>query len=95
MDLSTPPHNNPPPRQTVFRDLWHVISGFRGRIVAAVVFLILAKVAVVSVPLMAATMVLATRTRVMGTLVVKGWLRTAGWLATAAMAVVVAAMFLG
>ncbi|HJV53569.1 MAG TPA: ABC transporter ATP-binding protein/permease [Noviherbaspirillum sp.] len=52
MDLSTPPHNNPPPGQTVFRDLWHVISGFRGRIVAAVVFLILAKVAVVSVPLM-------------------------------------------
>ncbi|WP_424680908.1 NRAMP family divalent metal transporter [Frateuria sp. YIM B11624] len=50
---------------------------------------------VVSVPLMAATMVLATRTRVMGTLVVKGWLRAAGWLATAAMAVVVVAMFLG
>lgn len=50
---------------------------------------------VVSVPLMAAAMVLATRTRVMGTLVVKGWLRAAGWLATAAMAVVVAAMFLG
>jgi Mn2+/Fe2+ NRAMP family transporter len=50
---------------------------------------------VVSVPLMAATMVLATRSQVMGTLVVKGWLRAAGWLATAAMAVVVAAMFLG
>jgi len=50
---------------------------------------------VVSVPLMAAVMVLATRTKVMGALVVKGWLRACGWLATAAMAVVVVAMFFG
>lgn len=35
----------------VMRDLWQVVSGFRGRIVAAVVFLIIAKLAVVSVPL--------------------------------------------
>jgi ATP-binding cassette, subfamily B, bacterial len=35
----------------VMRDLWRVVGTFRGRVVAALVFLILAKVAVVSVPL--------------------------------------------
>ena len=35
----------------VLRDLWSVISAFRARIAGAVVFLILAKIAVVSVPL--------------------------------------------
>lgn len=33
------------------RDLWHVVSAFPGRIAAAIVFLVLAKLAVVSVPL--------------------------------------------
>ncbi|NUR23117.1 divalent metal cation transporter [Frateuria sp.] len=50
---------------------------------------------VVSMPLMAAVMYLATRHRVMGRLVVKGWLRAFGWLATVAMAAVVVAMFFG
>ncbi|HVL74743.1 MAG TPA: ABC transporter transmembrane domain-containing protein, partial [Noviherbaspirillum sp.] len=35
----------------VLRDLWSVVSRFRARIVAALVFLVLAKIAVVSVPL--------------------------------------------
>jgi NRAMP (natural resistance-associated macrophage protein)-like metal ion transporter len=49
---------------------------------------------VISVPLMAATMWLATREDVMGALVVRSWLRLLGWLATLAMAGVVAAMLL-
>jgi ATP-binding cassette subfamily B protein len=36
---------------SVFRDLWRVISRFRGRILLALMFLIIAKLAVVSVPL--------------------------------------------
>jgi ATP-binding cassette subfamily B protein len=36
---------------TILRDLWNVVSRFRSRIVIAVIFLVLAKVAVVSVPL--------------------------------------------
>ena len=35
----------------VMRDLWRVVSAFRWRIAAAVIFLVLAKIAVVSVPL--------------------------------------------
>jgi len=38
-------------RPQVLRDLWHVVSAFPGRIAAAIVFLVLAKLAVVSVPL--------------------------------------------
>jgi ATP-binding cassette subfamily B protein len=41
-----------PDRQQVFRDLWRVVSSFPGRITASIVFLILAKFAVVGVPLM-------------------------------------------
>lgn len=41
-----------PDRQQVFRDLWRVVSSFPGRITASIVFLILAKLAVVAVPLM-------------------------------------------
>jgi ATP-binding cassette subfamily B protein len=41
-----------PDRQQVFRDLWRVVSSFPGRITASIVFLILAKFAVVAVPLM-------------------------------------------
>ncbi|SEI94911.1 NRAMP family divalent metal transporter [Frateuria terrea] len=47
---------------------------------------------VISVPLMAAAMWLATRREVMGALAVRSWLRLLGWAATAAMAGVVAAM---
>jgi len=47
---------------------------------------------VISVPLMAAAMWLATRKEIMGSLVVRSWLRLLGWLATAAMAAVVLAM---
>lgn len=47
--------SDPDPKQysdtKVMRDLWQVVSGFRRRIVAAVAFLICAKLAVVSVPL--------------------------------------------
>lgn len=50
MDLSNPPGGQPP-RQNVMRDLWRVVSGFRARIVIALACLILAKVAVVAVPL--------------------------------------------
>lgn len=49
---------------------------------------------VISVPLMAAVMWLATRTDIMGPLVVRSWLRLLGWLATAAMTAVVLAMVL-
>jgi len=38
-------------QQSVMRDLWSVISGYRWRIAGAMIFLILAKVASVSVPL--------------------------------------------
>lgn len=48
-DRARPPQA--PDDAKVLRDLWAVVSGFRGRIVAAVFFLILAKIAVVSVPL--------------------------------------------
>ncbi len=41
----------PGQEREVLRDLWAVISQFRGRIVVSVVFLVLAKLAVVSVPL--------------------------------------------
>jgi len=40
-----------PHQQSVLRDLWQVISGYRGRIAGAMVFLILAKIVSVSVPL--------------------------------------------
>ncbi|WP_334190185.1 ABCB family ABC transporter ATP-binding protein/permease [Noviherbaspirillum sp.] len=40
-----------PSNGSVLRDLWRVISRFRGRILLALMFLILAKLAVVSVPL--------------------------------------------
>lgn len=50
---------------------------------------------VVSVPLMAAVMHLATRAEVMGALVVSRPLRWLGWLATGAMAGVVAALLAG
>lgn len=40
-----------PDNASVLRDLWRVISRFRGRILLALAFLILAKLAVVSVPL--------------------------------------------
>jgi NRAMP (natural resistance-associated macrophage protein)-like metal ion transporter len=49
---------------------------------------------VISVPLMAAVMWLATRADVMGPLVIRSWLRLLGWLATAVMAAVVVAMLL-
>src|SRR4051794_666098 len=37
--------------QNVFRDLWNVVKTFRGRIIAAVIFLVVAKFASVGVPL--------------------------------------------
>ncbi len=43
--------SSPPGNSAVLRDLWRVISRFRGRILLALLFLILAKLAVVSVPL--------------------------------------------
>ncbi|HEV2609371.1 MAG TPA: ABC transporter ATP-binding protein/permease [Noviherbaspirillum sp.] len=43
--------SSPPDNASVLRDLWRVISRFRGRILLALAFLILAKLAVVSVPL--------------------------------------------
>ncbi|MFI5270398.1 MAG: divalent metal cation transporter, partial [Chloroflexota bacterium] len=47
---------------------------------------------VTSVPLMAAVMWLATRTAVMGSLVIGPWLRWLGWSATVVMAAVACAM---
>ena len=49
---------------------------------------------VISVPIMAVMMLMATRTDVMGRFVVTRRLKWLGWLATLAMAVAVAAMFM-
>ncbi|HJV73029.1 MAG TPA: ABC transporter ATP-binding protein/permease [Noviherbaspirillum sp.] len=47
-----PDANSAPPSEAkVMRDLWRVVSAFRWRIAAALLFLVLAKIAVVSVPL--------------------------------------------
>ena len=49
--MSDSPENKEGRKTDVMRDLWQVVSTFRGRIVLAVIFLVLAKLAVVSVPL--------------------------------------------
>ena len=49
---------------------------------------------VISVPILAAMMVLARRRRQMGAYVANAWQRTLGWAATIAMALTVAALFI-
>ncbi len=43
---------DPPPQVSVTAELWQLLSQFKGRIASALIFLILAKVAAVSVPLL-------------------------------------------
>ena len=50
MNMQDSPRNQPS-MQRVMHDLWRVVSAFRWRIAASIAFLILAKLAVVSVPL--------------------------------------------